>query len=414
MKKTSLLILFCLLCAGFSFAQTTKPLALSRAGARHDGAATYDSAVLSNGTTVIVGFKSMVNKSWQYGFIALMKPDGTLIKEILLGEGARGASSLRKVIVEPETDNIYVLGSTNLWEGEFGSRNSPDEDGILVKIDPNGNFIWWHVFGSPSHDTFDQLCFLPNGNIACLGREGFSTANGNAYLRTFNPDGEHLQRTKLPFTGKDRVTQACAAQSGGFWVTTRNIQRNAQNQVMDMAPKLIHLSQGGQIIAETSIRGSKAQTVDDLLETADGQVLVSIKSYSNDGDFDGTGNYIFSFDQSAQMLWKQFFLIPAKEINSMKIAARPSGEIYCAINVSDVVPEFPLRVIGMVNIWIAKLDADGNLLEKKRVDALGHFCECIDIDWHNGEFRMSVDGQAKHSMKTYIPHDAWYCSVAGF
>ena len=394
-------------------AQTTQPLALKRAGARHDGASVLHSATLSNGTTVIGGMKSMVDKSWSYGFLTYTKPDGSLLKEILVGEGARGASQIRRIIVEPGTDNVYALGGTNLWEGDFASQDPPDEDAMLIKLDAQGNMIWWHVFGGKNSDLHHQLCLLPNGNIATFGTEGINIMKKETVMRVFNSDGEMLKRTVLPLHSDQRIKQVRAAQNGGYWLGIDQMVRQG-NKVTNINTSLVRLNPGGQIVSQSKLQGSRPEQINDLLETEDGHVLLSVKASSSDGDFDGVGNYLFNFDQNGEMQWKQYFLNPTKDINSMKITTRPSGEIYCAVNVNKTAPEFPLKVVGLVNIWIAKLDANGGLISKKRVDALGHFCECIDIDWHNGELRMGIEGQAKHSMQTYIPHDAWFCSIDSF
>ncbi len=395
-------------------AQTTEPLALARAGVRENGAAISGSTVLSNGTTVIVGDKSMSNSHSKYGFVTFTRSDGSLIKEVLIGEGNPGASEIEGIIAEPGTDNVYVVGHTIIQTGRFKSREKFNNDGLVVKFDRQGNVLWHQVFGGRNTDRYKQICFSQEGNITVFGTEGTSIMHHQNIMRTLSPNGQMLSRKVLAFSEDEYIMEAVTAQQGGYWLAVRAISRNPSNNYIILTPSLCRLNSMGNQIARTPLKGNKNQQINDLLETADGQVLLAIKSYSSDGDFIGTGHYLFSFDQQAQMQWRQHFLVEAKEIHTMKITTNTLGEIYCAINVSDVVPEFPLKVVGMVNIWLAKLDINGGLISKKRVNALGHFCECTGLDWHQGSLRMSIDGQAKHNMVTYIPHDAWYCSVADF
>ncbi len=233
-------------------------------------------------------------------------------------------------------------------------------------------------------------------------------------MRTFSPSGQMLGRKVLPFGEKDYIMHTCTAQNGGYWFAVGTSIKNDKNQDIIAMPTLHRINAAGQKVAQTAIRGSGRNIINDLTETNDGQVLLAMTSYSNDGDFIGTGHYVLSFDQQAQMQWRQHFLIDSPEIHTIKIAANEQGEIYCAFNVRSVVPEFPLKVVGILNVWLAKLDRNGGLVSKKRLDALGHFTECVDIDCHQGTLRMSIDGVPKRKTSTYVPHDVWFCSVAEF
>ena len=124
--KNALLILGLLLASIFQIevqAQTTKPLVLNRSGTRYYAGFTYASTVLSNGTTVIVGSKVMDERhSQELGFVTFNRSDGSLIRELLVGEGNLGGSKIKGVLAEPGTNNVYVIGSTILQTGKYKSQ----------------------------------------------------------------------------------------------------------------------------------------------------------------------------------------------------------------------------------------------------------------------------------------------------
>ena len=414
LKRTIAALLLAWMVMPFLEAQTMKPLLLTRAGARHDGVFIKQSVVLPNGTAVFTGAKSMVGEPWQYGFLAFMNPDGSLIKEFLLGEGEKGASCFNRLAREYGTTNVYAIAETHIWAGQFASQTPPDEDAVLMKLDERGNILWYKIFGGPHTEDYEHLFSLPNGNIVAIGKDYNSIMTHVKVMRRFNSQGDLISKVRLPFNQDDYLSHACLSNSGDIWLAIRNNSQTSDNKIIDPRARIVKINLQGQIVAEAYLSGSKSQQVKDLMETADGQLLVAVDAYCNDGDFDGIGHYVFSFDQDGEKRWRQFFPLKSGEIHGMKLASSPEGEIYCAINVADVVPEFPLPVKGMVNIWIAKLDADGNLIEKKRLDALGHFTECIAMEWFQGELRLSIEGQEKYPLTTYIPHDAWYCRVETF
>ncbi len=73
------------------------------------------------------------------------------------------------------SDNIYICGyfdgtgDYNPGLGAYTLTTNGDNDGFLLKLDANGDFVWAHSIGSPLSDGFATMAVRPNGDVFVAG-----------------------------------------------------------------------------------------------------------------------------------------------------------------------------------------------------------------------------------------------------
>lgn len=148
----------------------------------------------------------------------------------------------RSVVKALHTDNAgnsYVTGS--FWErltidGVTLNGNQSDDDGFIVKLDPDGNRVWARIFGGRAHSDliYDEgldegraLCTDPDGNCYLVGYYSHTlylggTAIGTlgrsaSFITKISPNGD-FQWLKS-FNGNETPTSISTDASGNVYVS---------------------------------------------------------------------------------------------------------------------------------------------------------------------------------------------------
>jgi hypothetical protein len=164
---------------------------LDRAGNRqweHQfGTTLVDVAVRDDGTVFAVGGTAGGDAK-----VVAFSPTGA--KEAVLALGTPGNDYATDIGFDT-SGNAYVAGTTT---GTFpGERGSGASDVFLAKLDGFGSRVWIHQFASGVVDDNIQPSLAVYGSgYAFVGGE-MEGANGDAYVRAFDPSGASLWQRKL-------------------------------------------------------------------------------------------------------------------------------------------------------------------------------------------------------------------------
>lgn len=135
--------------------------------------------------------------------------------------------------------NVYMAGKTSsttgiALPGEYQSAfggGAFDDDGFLVKFDPNGVRLWGTYYGGNSFDVINAVAVDPSGNVviggntmspAVMASAGAfkTTLTGfpNAFVAKFNPAGSRIWGTYYGDTGPDAGTSIATDQLGNIYL----------------------------------------------------------------------------------------------------------------------------------------------------------------------------------------------------
>ncbi|MFD2567315.1 SBBP repeat-containing protein [Pseudotenacibaculum haliotis] len=154
-------------------------------------------------------------------------------------------------LVSDSTGNIYAVGTTYssdfpVNQSGFQSNFGGKSDAFVVKINPQGKVIWSTLLGGSKDEDGRDIIIGSQGNIHVIGRtasKDFPTSSGalqskssggiDAFICTFNPDGNLLSSTYLGGSGDDIGFSIKSDDLGQLYVagTTNSIDFPIKNAI---------------------------------------------------------------------------------------------------------------------------------------------------------------------------------------
>ncbi|MGV3613107.1 MAG: SBBP repeat-containing protein [Fluviicola sp.] len=289
--------------------------------------------------------------------------------------------------------NLYVIGS--FWEtvdfdpgsGTVNITSAGDSDAYLLKLDPNGNFVWVKTFGGSTTDFAAPFVLVdPFGNIYCTGHftgtidfnPGAATFNISsigpdidAFVLKLDPNGDFLWAKAMGGTNVESVTSISVDVSGnvymlGFFFGTSDL----------------HPGTG----------------VDNHTSAGSGDVFIS--------KLDSNGDFVWAKRIGGTGLDRGF-----------SITTDQNGNVYATGSFSETADFDPgagifnLTYLGFYDFFVLRLDAAGNFLWAKSIGGTGwdagndiavdgsgnvymtgFFRETVDFDPGAGVFNLTSPG----------------------
>ena len=162
------------------------------------GPATYDSGysitIDAGGNAIITGTSWDYSVSPNHNTILILKfgPSGNLIWNRHWAGPSEDETSGRKVVRTDALGNVYILGHTS---ASCTSSNFSQciFDTLLLKIDPNGNFLWARKWGGSGTETPGGLWLDQNNQIeAVQSTTSFFGGRQSALIQQYDASGNVL------------------------------------------------------------------------------------------------------------------------------------------------------------------------------------------------------------------------------
>lgn len=321
--------------------------------------------------------------------------------------GGTGQDRGNSIAVD-DSGNVYVVGmfSANVDFDPGGSGHTKQVNGIadifLLKLDPNGNFLWVRTFGGAEQDAGFSVTFDPIGNVLITGNFGetvdFDPGPGNivltskggidAFVVKLDPAGKVIwaksfggSRDESGFSVKTDSKYRVYI-SGGFVGEVDFDPGPGQFNVTPtsfVAGYVLQLEYNG-IFGEVSVFDGVNSTYCSANKIAIGpnDEIFTVGNFRGMIDFDpdtGTTNrtsldytedyFVHKMDSMGEVTWVQTWEGKGDEFGQ-SIALGDNGALYIAGSFSDTM-DFDmgpgtqmLATHGAADIFIQKLDASGN------------------------------------------------------
>ncbi len=212
------------------------------------------------------------------------------------------------------------------------STNSKGNFDILItKLDGEGKMLWFKTYGGDGEDIPVKLLPTNDGNFMLLSYTG-SSSNGDIANSGKNNSGHNQD----------------------FW--------------------LAKLDPNGTIISKKCIGGNNDEIAFDMKKTSDGNFIIVGSSTSDDSEIGsnkgGKDILIVKIDNSINIIWKKTFGGTQKD-EPRKVVIQPNGEIIIGLNSNSSDNDFEFTPNATFpdnyeeNIWLLKLNANGDLQNKK-------------------------------------------------
>ena len=298
-----------------------------------------------DGNYIAMGKKSL--SGLEAVWVSKMGYLGDIIWETTVsGDNAWTGFKAQDVIQNPDRSYILIARINNYSNLRFNNSNSlkispiqnkGNVDILVAKLNEDGNMIWFKTFGGDGEDIPIKILPTNDGNMMLLSYTGSSNgdiANSEKNTSGFNQD---------------------------LW--------------------LAKLDQNGTLLSKKCIGGSGDEAGFDMKKTSDSGFIIVGSSTSNDNDFGpnkgGKDIVAIKIDGSMNVVWKKTFGGNQRD-EARKVLAQPNGDIIIGLtsNSSDYDFQFVSSDIFPnnfeENIWLMKLNSNGDIQNKKMFGGAGH------------------------------------------
>jgi hypothetical protein len=313
--------------------------------------------------------------------------DGWIIKTDTIGNinwektyGGTLGDNIRGII--PSDGEYFLLGASNSSDGDISNDPYPNTwDYWIVKIDNSGNIIWEKIVGGNGDEVMWSGTPTSDGGVVALGwtgsTDGDITINYGAYdmwMVKINSDGEKEWDLSIGTNDFDYGHAIIQTSDGGFLVGGTSTLGEGGNLTCEPYNDngeaiLVKLDADRNIEWQQCYGGSGHDAVLALLELEDGYLFSGYGS-SDDGDLTGSGwhgesdVWIVKIDFYGNIIWQKCFGGSNGEMGKNLFKTENNGFVAVVntySNDGDVTGNHSSSEYDS-DIWILKLDSDGELL----------------------------------------------------
>ncbi|MDP2090848.1 MAG: SBBP repeat-containing protein [Candidatus Gracilibacteria bacterium] len=275
-------------------------------------------------------------------FIAKLDSDGNLIWVQKGGSNSSSTGETGKAIKISDDGYIYFageFGGTSAWATLFGTSYNPGgyTCSFIAKLDSDGNIIWLKQTTGGLSEYINDLALDNDGNLYAIGTFA-QTANIFGFSLTGNSSATDIYVSKLNPTSGSGVWSKRAGGSTGYDTGESITTDNDGN---------IYITGGYQLNADFM-----------------GVNLTNAGSYYN--------SYVVKLNSSGTAIWgKQSVSGQSESGKSVKVD--DNGNVFIFGEYYDPVTVFghSLTTFGSNDIFLIKLDSNGNLTWGKRAGGTG-------------------------------------------
>jgi hypothetical protein len=241
------------------------------------------------------------------------------------------------------TDGNYLLG------GETTSASVPGQKILIVKMNPNGDLIWYKTYGSDAEFGFKSITKAGADGYYILGTKQPGTATSRIYVVKIDKDGNTLWETTTGGGGIEIINDLFeSAENGVYLIGAKEIKGNN-----DTEGWLIKLNKKG-VVESQSMFG--ARYINDGFNTitadkAGGYYLAGFTSEKLGGE---KIPYILHLDPKGYKIWEKSYSEFQGAIPS-SLYINSDGLIVCLMGVYTKTGDF-------VNITKMMIDPAGALI----------------------------------------------------
>jgi gliding motility-associated-like protein len=263
----------------------------------------------------------------------------------------------------------------------------------IVKLDAGGNVIWEKTFGGNDVDLAKSVIQTADGGYIVLGETSSVNADatdnhGNSDVWIIRLDAAGTLIWKRCYGGSSNEKPGGIVQNndGTFTIAATTLSNNGDltgvtlpatnilNWAFSCNTWLFKINAQGNILWQQCYGGSRDEYAEDIKLLADGGYIVVGKSNSNDGDVSGNhmngtsfqdDMWVFRTNAAGSILWQKCLGGSSIDQGTAIITTDDGG--YAAIGRSMSVDGdvTGLHPGGWSDIWVVKLDANGNLQWQK-------------------------------------------------
>jgi hypothetical protein len=254
-------------------------------------------------------------------------------------------------LIQTSDGGYAIAGLTT----SFGAGSG---DVYVVKLDANGNLQWSKTIGGPASEEGNSLIQTSDGGYAITGyTKSFGAGEDDVYVVKLDANG-NLQWTKtIGGKNEDLGTSLIQTSDGGYAITGSTKSFGAGEDDV----YVVKLDANGNLQWTKTISGKTEDLGTSLIQTSDGGYAItgSTKSFGAGED----DVYVVKLDANGNLQWTKTIGGSASEIGFSLIQTSDGGYAIAGFTTSFGA--------GEANVYVVKLDANGNLQWTKTIGGPG-------------------------------------------
>jgi hypothetical protein len=273
--------------------------------------------------------------------------------------------------VVPTGDGGYLAIGGTMY-GASGPGGAMFSDGLVIKVDANGNKVWQKTYGGSYADELTSAAATPDGGYILAGSS--SSQDGDIvnfhgmqdmWVMKINASGDKVW-SKTFGGNQDDIAYAVLPVADGYIVagTTKSSDGDVHLQHGVLDAWVIKLGMNGNLLWEKTFGGSGYDMANGLVKASGNTYLFAGSSDSNDQDVQGGhGNndaWVVQFDGNGNLIQQKTFGGSKFDAVSAIKATVDKGYILAGRTMSEDTGGGTLH--GEMNGWAMKLDGNLNVL----------------------------------------------------
>jgi len=305
----------------------------------------------------------------------------TEIQKIFTLGGTKNESG--QSVVKTPDGGYAVLGYTQSMDLDVLNKSNNSYDYWLIKFDAFGNQEWQKVYGGSDDDRGQEIINTSDGGYAIIGssksQDGDVSLNygfNDFWVLKISNSGNLIWEKSFGYSGSDNGFSIIQTQDNGYLITgvidvtssdgqgnnRLNINRHAGGDYW-----VIKINSVGNLQWSRYFGGSFTDTSYALSETQTGNFIIVGSSDSDDIDINNNkGSYDFwvlKISSSGELIWEKSF--GGSEIDEARDITITENGDFLIVGDSRSVDTDILYNNGAADIWIIKINADGQLIWEK-------------------------------------------------
>ena len=333
-------------------------------------------------------------------------------------------------VIQTLDGNLMVFGYTSSTDGDIIDKTVQENDYWLIKLTMDGSIIWSKTYGGSGEDVGEKVIQTNDGGYAIVGysmsSDGDASNNEGAHdnwLLKLDASGNILWEKSFGFSGHDHAYSVIQTEDGGFFITGfldvtasgGGGNSKTQNTLHGVGEFWCHkLNRNGETIWRKYFGGSSNDRSYDAVQANDGGFVVTGFSESNDFDISNSkGSYdiwVIKLDINGNLVWEKS--LGGAEIDQSRAITKTSDNGYIVAGNSFSVDGDISSNLGSSDFFLIKLNDNGNIVWSKNFGG-SNFDYATAINATSDGFVVSGYSRSSDNQLTsnYGDNDFWVIKI---
>ncbi|MBX7140061.1 MAG: T9SS type A sorting domain-containing protein [Chitinophagales bacterium] len=278
--------------------------------------------------------------------------------------------------IQQTTDNGFIVaGYSNSVDGDVTESNGVYDYWVL-KLDEGGNITWQKTFGGSSNDFPYSVQQTTDSGFIVAGHaaspDGDVSGNHGSFdywIAKLSASGDLQWQKSLGGSDAENAFTIQQISNGDFIVVGSSRSTDGDLTINHGLEDywIVKLAANGNLIWQKSLGGSDNDRASSVQQTSDGGFVTVGYTWSNDGDVGLThgqfDEWIVKLDSNGNFVWQK--ALGGTGGDEAKCIKQISGGGFIIAGYSGSNDGDVSNNHGDVDVWLLKLDANGNLVWQK-------------------------------------------------